>query len=61
MLNKFIEKIVVHEADKKRGRLNRKQKIDIYINFVGQIDLSEPIQHENSIDKPTVKKKKKVS
>ena len=29
MLNEFIEKIVVHEADKSGGRLNRKQKVDI--------------------------------
>ena len=62
MLNEFIEKIVVHEADKSGGRLNRKQKVDIYFNFVGQIDLSEPIQHEDSTDKPTIRQKKaKVS
>ena len=51
MLNEFIEKIVVHEADKSGGRLNRKQKVDIYFNFVGQIDLSEPTTLEESTDK----------
>jgi len=61
MLNEFIEKIVVHEADKSGGRLNRKQKVDIYFNFVGQIDLSEPITQEESTGKPTGKKKAKVS
>lgn len=61
MLNEFIEKIVVHEADKSGGRLNRKQKVDIYFNFVGQIDLSEPITQEESTDKPTGKEKAKVS
>ena len=61
MLNEFIEKIVVHEADKSEGRLNRKQKVDIYFNFVGQIDLSEPTTQEESTDKPTGKKKAKVS
>ncbi len=59
MLNEFIEKIVVHEADKSGGRLNRKQKVDIYFNFVGQIDLSEPT--EDSAEKPDERKKKKVS
>lgn len=61
MLNEFIEKIVVHETDKSGGRLNRKQEVDIYFNFVGQIDLSEPTMKEESTDKPTGKKKVKVS
>lgn len=61
MLNEFIEKIVVHEADKSGGRRNRKQKVDIYFNFVGQIDLSEPTGQEESTAKPTTKKKAKVS
>lgn len=33
MLNEFIEKIIVHEAT--GGRVNRKQKVDIYFNFIG--------------------------
>jgi len=33
MLNEFIEKIVVHEADKSSGQ--RIQQIDIYLNFIG--------------------------
>ena len=62
MLNEFIEKIVVHEADKSGGRLNRKQKVDIYFNFVGQIDLSEPNAQEKITDKLTARQKKaKVS
>lgn len=61
MLNEFIEKIIVHEADKSGGRLNRKQKVDIYFNFVGQIDLSEPITQEKATEKPTANKKAKVS
>jgi hypothetical protein len=61
MLNEFIEKIVVHEADKSGGRQNRKQKVDIYFNFVGQIDLSEPIRQEEGTDKPDEEKKEKAS
>lgn len=34
MLNEFIEKVVVHEADKSTG--DRRQKIDIYFNFIGR-------------------------
>lgn len=33
MLNEFIEKVVVHEADKSTG--DRVQKVDIYLNFIG--------------------------
>ena len=38
MLNEFIEKIVVHEADKINGRV-RKQKVDIHLNFIGKFAL----------------------
>jgi len=37
MINEFIEKIVVHEAEKIDGE--RCQQVDVYLNFVGQIDL----------------------
>ena len=33
MLNEFIEKVVVHEADKSTG--DSVQKVDIYLNFIG--------------------------
>ncbi len=37
MLNEFIEKIVVHEADKSTG--DRLQRVDIYFNFIGQYEM----------------------
>lgn len=40
MLNEFIEKVVVHEAT--GGRTDRKQKIDVYFNFIGQVELPPP-------------------
>ena len=40
MLNEFIEKILVHESDKSSGE--RVQKVEIYLNFIGKFDLSEP-------------------
>ena len=35
MINEFIDKIVVHESNGVRG-FGRKQKIEIYFNFIGQ-------------------------
>ena len=35
MLNEFIEKILVHERDRK-GSIQTTQEIDIYFNFVGR-------------------------
>ena len=42
MLNEFVEKVVVHEADKSTGV--RVQQVDIYLNYIGQFEVpSEPI------------------
>lgn len=35
MLNEFVEKIVVHERDRK-GSADTTQKIEIYFNFIGE-------------------------
>ena len=34
ILHEFIEKVIVHEADKSSGK--REQQVDIYLNFIGQ-------------------------
>jgi DNA invertase Pin-like site-specific DNA recombinase len=34
ILNEFIDKIIVHEADKSSGK--REQQVDIYLNYIGQ-------------------------
>ena len=39
MLHEFVDKVVVHEADKSSGR--REQRVDIYLNFIGQFDVPE--------------------
>ena len=39
MLHEFIEKVIVHEADKSSGV--REQRIDIYLNYIGQFDVPE--------------------
>lgn len=38
MLREFVNKIVVHAPDKSSG--HRVQRIDVYYNFIGEIDLS---------------------
>jgi hypothetical protein len=37
MLNEFVSKIFVHEADKSSGE--RVQRIDIHFNFIGNFDI----------------------
>lgn len=37
MLNEYIEKVVVHEATGKRRGEERKQQVDVYFNFIGDI------------------------
>ena len=39
MLNEFIEKIIVHEADKSTGE--RHQEIEIYLNFIGKFQVPQ--------------------
>jgi hypothetical protein len=36
MLHEFVEKVIVHEADKSSGK--RTQKVDIFLNFIGQFE-----------------------
>lgn len=40
MINEYIEKIVVHEADKSSGE--REQQVDIHLNFIGKFDVPMP-------------------
>ena len=56
LLNEFVEKIVVHEADKSSGQ--REQQIDIHLSFIGKFALpeSELMQEEA----PPRKSKKKL-
>jgi hypothetical protein len=39
MLNEFVEKIIVHEADKSSG--SREQLVEIYFNFIGNFDIPQ--------------------
>jgi len=46
MIAEYIEKIVVHEADKSSGE--RQQHVDIYLNFIGKFEIptAEPTSEE---------------
>lgn len=41
MLNEFVEKIIVHERDRK-GCVDTTQKVEIYFNFIGQFSAPVP-------------------
>lgn len=55
MLNEFVEKIVVHEPVKVKGV--REQEVEIYLNFIGKVDL--PKAEEGQEEAPAKKYPKK--
>ena len=40
MINEHIEKVVVYEATGRRKGKDRKQQVDVYFNFIGNIRLN---------------------
>jgi len=40
MINEFVDKIVVHEADRSSGE--RTQEVDVYLKFIGKFDAPMP-------------------
>ena len=48
ILNEYIEKIIVYEADQSRGR--RKQSVDFHFNFIGMVTL--PGQDQDADEEP---------
>ena len=38
VLHEFVEKVVVHEADRSSGR--REHQVDVYLNYIGQFDVT---------------------
>jgi hypothetical protein len=39
IIHEFVDKVIVHEADKSSG--TRMQRVDIYLNFIGQFSLPQ--------------------
>lgn len=52
MLNEFVEKILVHRAEKIDGR--RTQKVEVYLNFVGMIDFPAPEKTPEELEKEKI-------
>ncbi|MDR0412144.1 MAG: recombinase family protein [Treponema sp.] len=58
MLNEFVEKIVVHEAEGAKQGYGRYQKVEIYLNFIGKFDVPgqektepepfDPVEHRRA-------------
>ena len=49
MLNEFIDKVdkvVIHEADKSSGK--RIQRVDVHLNFIGNIDFDTPLPEKSA-------------
>jgi hypothetical protein len=62
MINSFVDKVVVHEADKSSGE--RRQKVGIYLNFVGNFTVpgDEPREltpEEQAAEEERLSKKRK--
>jgi len=58
LLNEFVERIIVHEADKSSGK--REQKLDIYLNYIGKFELPEIEAQEQEEEAPARTSTKKL-
>jgi hypothetical protein len=47
MLNEFVEKVIVYEADKSSGV--RVQQVDIFLNYIGQFDVPDWFEIEGDV------------
>jgi len=52
LLNSFIDKVIVHEADKSSGR--RKQEVEIWFSFIGKFQLAQEHAEPEPEYKPRV-------
>lgn len=58
MIHEFVDKIVVHEADKSTG--DRIQQIDIYLKYVGRLDVPMPGLTPEQIKEEERKRRKRA-
>lgn len=58
MIHEFVDKIVVHEADKSTG--DRIQQIDIYLKYVGKLDVPMPELTPKQIKEEERKRRKRA-
>jgi DNA invertase Pin-like site-specific DNA recombinase len=59
MLNEFVEKILVHEAEGARKGFGRSQKVEIYLNFIGKFDVPGQKEAEPEAFDPIEQKRAK--
>jgi Site-specific recombinases, DNA invertase Pin homologs len=48
ILNEFVDKVIVHQADRSSGK--RTQRVDIYLNYVGAFDAPVEVEKVETID-----------
>ena len=48
VLHEFVEKVVVHEADRSSGK--REQRVDIYLNFIGQFTAPAEVEPDDDAE-----------
>jgi len=53
MLNEFVEKVIVFEAEKINGE--REQRVDIYLNYIGRFEVPE--EYDGLTDEERAEKK----
>jgi phage-related minor tail protein len=41
MLNEFVEKIIIHEKEGIRGAKDRRQKVEIHLNYIGDFTIPQ--------------------
>jgi len=58
LLNEFIEKVIVHEAQKIKGK--RTMQVDIYLNFIGKFEVPHGAIEEEEIVMPERTSTKKL-
>ena len=58
MINEFVDKIVVHEADRSSGE--RTQEVDIYLKFIGKFDVPIPEPTAEELEKQERLRKKRA-
>lgn len=54
MLNEFVEKVMVHKAEKIDGR--RTQKVEVYLNFIGCVEFPAPEKTAEEIEQEKIDK-----
>ena len=58
MINEFIDKIIVHAPEKVDG--DRVQEVEIYLKFIGQFDLPEPVLTPEELEREEYLRRQRI-